>query len=109
MTQRIPLVQGDTAPQIKVTLTDDATGEPVDLTDASVKMYFREAGTVEILDTLPGVILDAPAGVVVIDWKLDTLNVPEGVYEGEIEVTFQSGDVQTVFQPLAFAVRAQFA
>lgn len=109
MTQAIKLVRGDTGPQLKVTLTDETTEEAIDLTDAVVVMHFREVDTTTVLDTLTGELLDAVAGEVVFDWAADTLDVPEGAYEGEIEVTFPSELTQSVFTPISFYVREQFA
>ena len=35
MTEKIRMVRGDTGPQIRLTLTDDITGGPLDLTGAN--------------------------------------------------------------------------
>ena len=46
------LVSGDTAPQIQATITRDDTGAVVNLTGATVRMYFRKKGTTTTLFTL---------------------------------------------------------
>lgn len=109
MSEKIKLVQGDTRPQIKVTLTDDTTGLPVDITGATIVMKFRAVGQTVVLDTLHGIILDGPNGVVVFPWGATSLDVDAGDYEGEVEVTYAAGQgVQTVYDPLKFKVREEF-
>lgn len=109
MSTRIKLVQGDTRPQIKATITDENTGVVVDITGATCIMKFRASGTTDVLSTLTGTVTDGPAGVVVFAWGPTSLQVPEGQYEGEIQVTFASGSgVQSVYDLLKFTVRAEF-
>jgi len=109
MAEKIKLVQGDTRPQVKVTLTDDITGLPVEITGATCRLKFRAVGSSTLIDTLTGTILDGVNGIVAFAWNQNTLSVDPGDYEGEIEVTFPSGQgVQTAYQLLKFSVRAQF-
>ena len=109
MADKIKLVQGDTRPQIKVTLSDDNTGVPIDISGATVRLKFRALGSTTLIDTLIGIVLDGPNGVVVFAWNNNTLNVDPGDYEGEVEVTFPAGaGIQTAYQLLKFYVRAQF-
>lgn len=109
MAEKIKLVQGDTRPQVLVTLSDETTGLVVDITGASCVMKFRAAGTSTVLDTLNGSVIDGAAGRVVFAWNPTTLNVDPGDYEGEVEVTFASGaGVQTVYELLKFKVREDF-
>lgn len=109
MSTRIKLVQGDTRPQIKATITDENTGTVVDITGATCYLKFRASGTTEVLSTLTGTVTNGPAGVVVFDWGPTALQVPEGQYEGEIQVDFASGaGIQSVYDLLKFTVRAEF-
>lgn len=108
MAERIKLVRGDTRPQLQLTLTNELSGEPVDLTSAIVKMRFRRSGTTIILDTLEGNVTQGTLGKVVFLWNLTTLDVEPGDYEGEIEVTFPSLEVQTVYELIKFRVREDF-
>lgn len=108
MSDKIKLVQGDSRPQLQLTLTDDTTGDPIDLTGSTVRMRFRETGSETVLDTLVGTITDATGGKVVIIWGTTTLDVPEGEYEGEIEITFDDTTIQTVYNLLKFKIRAEF-
>lgn len=108
MAEKIKLVQGDTRPQIRATLTDENTGDPIDITSATCRLKFRAIGSTTLADTLTGVVLDGPEGVVVFTWGASSLNVDAGDYEGEVEVTFQNGDVQTVYDVIKFKVREDF-
>lgn len=109
MAEKIKLVQGDTRPQIQVTLTDDNTGSAIDITGATCRLKFRAVGSDTLIDTLTGFVTDGPNGVVVFIWNQNTLNVDPGDYEGEVEVTFPLGaGIQTAYQVLKFHVRAQF-
>jgi hypothetical protein len=108
MSDKIKLVQGDSRPQIQVTLTDDTTGNPIDLTGATAVMFFRASGDTGILDTLNGVITSATNGVVVFAWNPTTLATAEGDYEGEVQVTFSDTTIQTAYSLLKFRVRADF-
>lgn len=108
MADRIKLVQGDNLPYIRLTLRH-SNNTPIDVTGATVVLYFRAAGSTEILSTIP---CTAPNGgedgVVVFNFPGSTLDVDAGYYEGEIEIDFD-GVKQTVYNTLQFQVRAQFA
>lgn len=109
MAEKIKLVQGDTRPQIRVTLTDENTGLPIDITGATCRMKFRAAGVSTLSDTLTGTVIDGAAGVVVFLWNANSLNVDPGDYEGEVEVTFpNNAGLQTVYELLKFKVREDF-
>jgi hypothetical protein len=109
MAEKIKLVRGDTRPQVQLTLTDETTELPIDITGATVLMTFRAVGDTTLIDTLTGAVVNGPAGVVVISWNPTTLAVDAGDYEGEVEVTFSSGQgVQTVYDLLKFKVREDF-
>jgi hypothetical protein len=108
MSDKIKLVQGDTRPQIQVTLTDDNTGAAINITGATVVMFFRKYAEATILDTLTGVITNATSGIVVFSWNPTTLQTAEGDYEGEVQVTFADGTIQSSYSLLKFKVRADF-
>lgn len=110
MTEKIKLVQGDTRPAIVCTLTDDATGNPLALTGATVELKFRAVGDISLTATVNGAVTDAPNGVVAFypaSAPAMLLGEP-GDYEGEIEITFSDGQVQTVYDVLRFKVRGDF-
>lgn len=131
MAEKIKLVQGDTKPQIKCVITEETSGEIVDLTGATALLKFRAVGDTTVLFTLTGVLLpgiedesgavsqqlpgeayeDAGSGGrVAFRFLAGNLDVDAGLYEGEIEITFPSPNegIQTVYSPLKFQVRAQF-
>jgi len=108
MADKIKLVQGDTRPAIQVTLTDSNTGTAINITGATVVMFFRAAGISGILDTLTGVITDAVNGKVAFNWNSTTLATAVGNYEGEVQVTFSDGGIQSTYALLKFIVRADF-
>lgn len=108
MADRIKLVQGDTRPQIQLTLTEEESGAAVDITAATCKLYFRRTGSTTVLDTLDGIVNDGPNGVVTFPWNANTLNVDAGSYEGEVEIVFSSGKKQTMYDVLKFTVREDF-
>ena len=107
-TKVIRLVQGDNLPYIALSLTN-ADGTPLDVQGAVVVVHFRAAGSKSVLSTLLCTAVgDGTDGKVKFNFPGTSLNVPEGNYEGEIEVSF-GGLKQTVYETLKFAVRAQFS
>lgn len=111
MTERIKLVRGDTAPQIRLTLTDEVTGTPINLIGTTVTLHFRAVGSDTVLFSRPAFINQdiAATGVCVISWEEDDLDVEAGDYEGEIEIVRASGGRETIYDILKFRVREQFA
>ena len=115
------LVQGDTLPQLKITIRDQNTAAPgqtldqedqttwakVDLTGATVRMKVREVGSATIKDTLIGTLTDAVNGEVVFLFDSDTLDT-SGTFEAEIEYTATNGSIQTVYDLIKLQVREQF-
>ena len=109
MSDKIKLVQGDTRPYITLTLKD-ADGTAINLSGASVNVYFRAAGSTTVLSTIPCTIINGgTAGQVSFNFPGTTLNVDPGMYEGEVSINFGANDVQTVYDVLKFQVRQQFA
>tara|TARA_B110000977_G_scaffold201733_1_gene298134 strand:- start:425 stop:760 length:336 start_codon:yes stop_codon:yes gene_type:complete len=111
MAQVFKYVQGDTGPQIRVTLTNEDDNAAVDLTSATVTLHFREAGAESVLFSRAFWINPDTAnnGVAVLQWATDDLQVDAGTYEGEIEVVRSSGVRETLFEKLKFKIRADFA
>ncbi len=107
MAEKIRLVQGDNRPYIRLTLRQ-ADGTAMNLSDATVNLYFRAAGSETVLATIPCSKINGGAiGEVSFNFPGNTLDVEPGAYEGEIEVDFD-GEKQTVYEVLKFSVRAQF-
>lgn len=108
MSEKIKLVQGDNLPYIRLNLTN-ADGTALDVSGGAVNVYFRATGTTTILSTIPcSFVTNGSDGVVQFNFPGDTLSVPAGLYEGEVEIDL-GGDKQTIYDTLKFSVRAQFA
>jgi hypothetical protein len=132
--QKFKLVSGDQMPEVWLSLTDDITKDPIDVSDpaTAVHAHIREVGAKTILadlicDKLPGVVIrvdeetgaqtisvlppyDTPGrgGRVAIIWDEDTLE-KAGTYQAEISVVFPGGQAMTWYDVLQFLVREQFA
>ena len=126
MADRIRLVQGDNLPSLIVQVTKDDGSGPLDLRGSTVVMKFRASGATTIKDTLTGVLMagyddgsgniniqspynlaDGRGGQVQFTWGTASLDTA-GTYEGEVEITFTNGQIQTAFDKLKFSVREQF-
>jgi hypothetical protein len=109
-TDVIRLVEGDEKPLIVLTLTDDITGTPIDLSlgTTSVSVKFRKAGTTTLLSTIScSKLSGGTTGQVQFGFSGGVLDVDAGAYEGEVVVDY-NGTVQTVYETLRFTVRANF-
>jgi len=131
MGRKILLVQGDTAPLL-MSITDPATGLPVDLSEAGAAVTFRmrpvpQGGVVTTIKAT--VVCSKLVGVVREDGSIDTAapyNVPgaggrcqvdwgptdldtAGEFEAEVEVTLKTGKIKTIYKLLYLTIRAQFA
>lgn len=104
------LVQSDTAPQVKAVITRSDTGAVVDMTGATVRMYFRAKTSTNVLftSTAANVGDNFSNGIAVFIFTAGQLNQPEGYYQGEIEITYSNGTVETIFDLLSFYIRADF-
>ena len=115
------LVQGDTLPQIIVTLKDSseaATGQtldpedsstfkPINLTGASITLKIREIGATSLTDTLTGALTDATNGEAAFNLGASTL-ASSGTFEGEVSYTNSSSKSQTVVELIKIKVRDDF-
>ena len=105
----IYLVQGDVSrPQVEATITDENTDAAVDITGATVVMKFRMVGSTTLQDTIVGTVTSGIGGVCVFQMTALSMSGEPGNYEGEIQVTFAGGGVQTVYDTLKFRMREDF-
>jgi len=111
MDTRIRLVQGDTGPQVQVTLTDEVTGDPINLSGATAALHFRSEATGVTLFSRALVIpvSTATQGLATVVWGATDLDQDPGDYEGEIEVVLATGVRQTVYDTLKFRLREDYA
>ena len=103
------LVEGNTAQQVKAVLTRSDTNAVQDLSGASVAMYFKKKGASSSLFTVTNSssATDLSNGICYFSFGSSQLDVAEGFYQGEIEVTFSDGTVETLFDFIDFFVRAK--
>jgi len=111
MASTFKYVRGDTGPQLKITVTEEDTGDPVDLTGATATLHFRAAGEESVLFSRAMVIStqNAVVGVAVVDWAEGDLDQEAGSYEGEIEIVKANGIRETLYDKLKFKIRDDFA
>ena len=108
MADPIRLVAGDERPVITLTLTDEDTGDAIDLSagTTSVSVVFHAAGDTVILDTISCTkVSGGSTGRVLFSFTGGVLDVDPGAYVGEIVISF-NGELQTVYDVLRFRVRA---
>ena len=119
--ETINLVKGDTLPELSLTIRDSntaATGKtldendsttwaPINISGASVKLKLREIGSTTVKSTLTCSVTDGGNGKVATDFPAPTLDTA-GTFEGEIEITYSNGGIQTVFDLIKFKIRSDF-
>jgi hypothetical protein len=119
-TETVKFVTGDSLPEVTVNLkdsntaasgkvldeNDNTTWAPINLTGAGVKMRIREVGSETITKTLTMSVTDAANGQAATDFPA-TFTTP-GVFEGEVEITFSTGGIQTIYDLIKFNVRGDF-
>lgn len=121
---RLKLVQNDTRPPVLVQLR--TRHGPIDVSGATVVMRFRLEGDDTVIHEITGVKLPGTlqhdgftpdlslypvagaGGRVSFTFPYGGLDLDEGYYEGEIEVTFNDGGVQSPFMRLKFNLRQEF-
>lgn len=85
--------QNDTSPAMLATL-QDADGNAVDITGASVRFHMRAIGSNQTTVDDVATIVTADSGIVRYDWDAaDTDTV--GSYQAEFEVTYADASIET--------------
>jgi len=105
----IKLVQNDTLPQLSITLTDKTDSTPIDLTNVSaIAMKIRPLGGSVVKVSIP-MYRTAPytSGNVFMEFPVGALDT-SGTFTGEVEITYTSGAIQTVFDEIKFEVRGDY-
>lgn len=107
MAEKIPLVQGDNLPRVALKITD-RNGAPADLTGCTgANLHFKQKGSTAA-PIIISCAVDIPESSVSFEFPNGALDGPPGDYQGEISLDF-SGKSHTLFDPLQFKMRAQFA
>jgi hypothetical protein len=104
------LVKDDIGTQIRATLTREHDGSVVDLSSATTVLKFRKKGTTSVLSSLTSSATSGQKanGIAIFSFTAAALSNAEGKYEGEIEVTFSDGTIETVFEVEEFYLREDF-
>jgi len=119
--ETVKMVTGDTLPDLNFSLKDSSTAAagktlddfdsttwaPLVVTNAAVKLRIRSVGTSTIVKEIACALTDAQAGEVRASFTGSPFT-EEGTYEGELEITFQGGEKQTVHDLIKFKVRSDF-
>ena len=109
MAEKIKLIQGDVSrPQVQATLTNEVTETVINITGATAVLKFRQVGATTLQDTVTGVIPLGTDGNVIFPMTALAMSGSAGDYEGEIQVTFSDGSIQTVYDLLKFKMREDF-
>lgn len=118
--ETVKFVTGDSLPEVTVNLkdsntaasgkvldeNDSTTWAPINLSGATVRMRIREVGSDTIIKTLTMSITDAANGKAATDFP--STFTTSGVFEGEVEITFSTGGIQTIYDLIKFNVRGDF-
>lgn len=102
----ITLVQGDTAPILRGTITDDSTGDPLDLTDCQVFFQMRKKDDLRYTVNAECDITNEDLGQVAYSIGANDLNTP-GEYQGQFEVHYADLTEQTTHNIVTINVRRQ--
>ena len=99
----------DTAPLI-VTIRDQTTGLPIDLTAVtSISLKFAATGTTVALATVTPTVYGTPTnGQISIPMTTLLASRAAGTYDGEVSLTTASG-IETLQDYMTFQVRSEFA
>ena len=107
----IYLVQGDTGPQIYISVTREDTGAAIDVSGGSARLKVRKKGSTTLAFTL----VASDVGSNLQEGKLyfspdggQLATIASGNYEGEVELTLSSGVVETVFERVDIVIREDF-
>lgn len=110
MAEIIKLVQGDTAPQLKLTLTDDLTNSALNLTGATVTLHVRPANSSTLAFSRPAVITNAAGGICYIQWGIADLDRAAGSYDAEVEIYYSATGIrETIYDMLSLYIREDIA
>jgi hypothetical protein len=107
----IYLVKDDNGSQLECRITREDTDSPVDLTGATARLKFRKKRTTTILFTLTSITIaaiDLQNGQAVFQFSGANLDLAPGFYEGEVEVAFLNGNIETIYELIDFQLRDDF-
>lgn len=114
MATTLYFVQSDTLPQIKLTLTDEITQLPKNLTGKQVSLHAKPATGTGVSFTRPASLDVSPTdranGIAYVIWQDGDLNRPAGNYNAEIEIYDNTtGGRETIYETLTLVIREDIA
>lgn len=118
MATTLYFVQSDTLPQIKLTLTDELTNSPKDLTGKTVALHAKPSTGTGIKFSRQAIwpvateAAERSAGIAYIQWLDGDLNRPAGTYTAEIEIydgTVTPPTRETVYDVFNIVIREDIA
>jgi hypothetical protein len=114
MATTLYFVQSDTLPQIKLTLTDEVTNGPRNLTGKKVSLHAKPSTGTGVAFTREASLdlngTDRVNGIAYIVWQDGDLNRPAGTYTAEIEIFEDSTRArETVYETLNLVIREDIA
>jgi len=107
----IYLVQGDTGPQIYISVTREDTGDAIDVSGGSARLKVRKKGSTALEFTLTAADIGSNLEEGNLYFSLDggqLATIASGNYEGEVELTFSDGVIETVYEPVNIVIREDF-
>jgi hypothetical protein len=102
----ITLVQGDNAPVLRGTITNDETGQPLNLTNCTVYFQMRKKDDSRYTINAAATVTNASTGSVSYSLAANDLNTP-GEYQSQFEVHYQDATIQTTHNLSTIYVRRQ--
>lgn len=107
----IYLVQGDTGPQIFISVTREDTGAAVDVSSGTARLKVRKKGADTVLFTLVASDVGDNLENGNLYFSLDggqLATIAAGNYEGELELTLADSTVETVYERVDIVIREDF-
>lgn len=104
----VELVTGDNRPTLEFTVKDAETDTAVNLLNCSVLFRVRPVGSTTPTGSISCTVTNAGSGIVSASFAADFFPAA-GTYEGELEITFPGGNIQTVYEFIRLRVRSQIA
>lgn len=103
------LVKGDTGPQVKLTVTRQDTGAAVDCRGTPI-MRIRRRGSTSVSFSLTATDIGSNRenGILIFAFGNQLASLEPGQYEGEVQITFSDGSIESIFERIDFVVRDQF-
>ena len=105
------LVQGDTGPRVQVDLTRADTGLAVNCSNGTCTMKVRVRGSEATLFTLTATNVGSNLqdGKLIFSFGNNLSSLAAGAYEGEVNVVFSDGSIETVYEVVDFVAREDFS